>query len=58
MQKLKKKALEPFLRKLRYQPTNQPNNQLLPTTPILLDLSDAGPKTSKWNFKHISLFLQ
>ena len=25
------KSLEPFLRKLRYQPTNQ----LLPTTPIL-----------------------
>ena len=28
------KSLEPFLRKLRYQPTNQ----LLPTTPILQDL--------------------
>ena len=28
------KSLEPFLRKLRYQPTNQPTNQLLPTTPI------------------------
>ena len=29
------KSLEPFLRKLRYQPTNQPTNQLLPPTPIL-----------------------
>ena len=25
-------------------PTNQPINQLFPTTPILLDLADAGPK--------------
>ena len=25
-------------------PTNQPTNQLLPTTPILQDLADAGPK--------------
>ena len=25
-------------------PTNQPTNQLLPTTPILYDLADAGPK--------------
>ena len=42
------KSFEPFLRKLRYQPTNQlsnqPTNQLLPTTPILWDLTDAGPK--------------
>ena len=30
----------PFLRKLRYQPTNQ----LLPTTSIFQDLADAGPK--------------
>ena len=29
------KSLELFLKKLRYQPTNQPINQLLPTTPIL-----------------------
>ena len=36
---------EPFLRKPRYHPTNQPSNQLLPTTPILQDLADAGPKT-------------
>ena len=28
------------------QPTNQPTNQLLPTTPILYDLADAGPKNS------------
>ena len=27
-------------------PTNQPDNELLPTTPILLDLADAGPKTT------------
>ena len=42
------KSFEPFLRKLRYQPTNQlsnqPTNQLLPTTPILWDLTDAGSK--------------
>ena len=25
-------------------PTNQPTNQLLPTTPILQDLADGGPK--------------
>ena len=25
-------------------PTNQPTNQLLPTTPILYDFTDAGPK--------------
>ena len=25
-------------------PTNQPINQLFPTTPILLDLADANPK--------------
>ena len=29
---------------LRYQPTNQPTNQLLATTLILQDLADAGPK--------------
>ena len=40
--KKSEKFLEPFLRKLRYQPTNQPTNQLLPTTPILLALADAG----------------
>ena len=27
-------------------PTNQPNNQLLPTTRILQGLADAGPKKS------------
>ena len=27
MQKISEKSLEPFLRKLRYQPTNQPANQ-------------------------------
>ena len=41
------KPLEPFLRKLRYQPTNQPTKQLFPTTPILQDLADAGPKNMK-----------
>ena len=35
MQKIRK-YFEPFLRKLYYQ-------QLLPTTPILEDLADAGP---------------
>ena len=40
------KSLEPFLRKLRYQPTNQSTNQLLRTTPILQDLADASPKNS------------
>ena len=33
--KISEKFLEPFLTKLRYQPTNQPTDQLLPTTPIL-----------------------
>ena len=28
------------------QPTNQPTNQLLPATPILQNLADAGPKRS------------
>ena len=32
MQKIRKL----FLRKLRYQPANQPTNQLLPTAPILM----------------------
>ena len=53
------KSLEPFLRKLRYQPTNQ----LLPTTPILLDLADAGPIKKPVNYaeiyeKNISLRFQ
>ena len=30
--KISEKSLGPFLRKLRYQPSNQPTNQLLPTT--------------------------
>ena len=33
--KKSEKSLEPFLGKLHYQPTSQPTNQLLPTTPIL-----------------------
>ena len=33
--KISEKFLELFLGKLRYQPTNQTTNQLLPTTPIL-----------------------
>ena len=41
MQKIGK-SLEPLLRKLRYKPTNQQTNQLIPTTPILSDLSDAS----------------
>ena len=28
-------------------PINQPTNQLLPRTPVLQDLADAGPKTTK-----------
>ena len=44
--KKSEKPLVPFLRKLRYQPTNQPTNQLLRTTPILQDLADASPKNS------------
>ena len=43
------KSLEPFLRKLRYKPTNQPTNQLLPATPILKDLADTGLKSSGWH---------
>ena len=39
------KSLDPFLRKLRYQPTNQPTDQLLTATSILLNLADAGPIT-------------
>ena len=42
--KKSEKFLEPFVRKLRYQPTNQPTNQVLLTTPILWDLADAGSK--------------
>ena len=38
--KKSEKSLEPFLGKLHYQPTNQPTNQKLPTTPILQDLAD------------------
>ena len=30
--KISEKSLGPFLRKLRYQPSNQPTSQLLPTT--------------------------
>ena len=45
--KKSEKSLELFLRKLLYQPTNQPTNQLLPKTPILYDLVDAGPKMLK-----------
>ena len=41
---LSEKSLEPFLRKLRYQPTNQPTNQpIITKTQILQDLADAGP---------------
>ena len=43
------KSLEPFLRKLRYKPTNQPTNQLLPVTPILKDLADTGLKSPGWH---------
>ena len=43
--KKSEKSFEPFLRKLRYQSTNQPSNQLLPTTPILQVLTDADPKS-------------
>ena len=44
--KKSEKSLHPFLRKLRYQPTNQ----LLPTTPILWLISDGGPKKIKEKF--------
>ena len=43
------KSLQPFLRKLRYQPTNQQFNQLLPRTPILKGLADAGPTNADWS---------
>ena len=33
--KKSEKSFEPFLRNLRWQSTNQPTKQLLPTTPIL-----------------------
>ena len=32
-------------------PTNQPTNQLLPKTPILQDLADAGPKKENINIR-------
>ena len=35
-------------------PTNQPTNQLLPTSPILQDLADAGPKKINVATVHIS----
>ena len=44
MQKKLEKSLEPFLRKLL------PTNQLLPTTTILQDLADAGPKIVSEHF--------
>ena len=51
-----KKILRVVSEKLRYQPTNQPTNQptdkLLPTTLILQNLADTGPKIK------INFFLQ
>ena len=44
MQKKLEKSLEPLLRKLL------PTNQLLPTTTILQDLADAGPKIVSEHF--------
>ena len=42
------KSLEPFLRKLCYQPTNQPTNQpIITNNTDFIGLADAGPTNTR-----------
>ena len=54
------KSLEPFLRKLRYQPTNQPTNYYQQHRSYRTSLIDDGPKMFKfiaWSLKNIKFHL-